>query len=47
MGFLSEIVKRPPNERAYVVIPVGYPAEDAQVPNISKKSLDEIMIHYN
>ncbi len=47
MGFLSEIVDRPPNERAYVVIPVGYPAVDAQVPNISKKSLDEIMIHYD
>lgn len=47
MGFLSEIVDRPPNERAYVVIPVGYPADDAQVPNISKKALDEIMIHYD
>ncbi len=44
MGFLSEILERPANERAYVVIPVGYPAQDAQVPNISKKSLDEIMV---
>ncbi len=47
MGFLAEILKRPPNERAYVVIPVGYPAEDAQVPVISKKALDEIMVRFN
>lgn len=44
MGFLSEILQRPPNERAYVVIPVGYPMEDALVPDISKKPLDEIMV---
>jgi iodotyrosine deiodinase len=44
MRFLSEVLGRPDNERAYVVIPVGYPAEDAQVPVISKKSLDEIMV---
>lgn len=44
MGFLSEILKRPSNERAYVVIPVGYPAPDAQVPNIRKKPLDEVMV---
>jgi nitroreductase len=42
MGFLNEILNRPSNERAYLVLVVGYPAEDAQVPEISKKSLDEI-----
>lgn len=46
MGFLAEILQRPPNERAYVVIPVGYPAEDATVPNISKKPLSEILIQF-
>jgi iodotyrosine deiodinase len=46
MGFLAQILQRPPNERAYVVIPVGYPAQDAQVPDISKKSLDEIMVRF-
>lgn len=46
MGFLSEILQRPPNERAYVVIPVGYPAEDARVPVITKKPLDEVMKVY-
>lgn len=45
MGFLSEILNRPPNERAYVVIPVGYPAIDAKVPVITKKSLNQIMVH--
>lgn len=44
MGFLSDILQRPPNERAYVVIPVGYPAANAHVPLISKKSLSEIMV---
>ncbi len=44
MGFLSEILQRPPNERAYVIIPVGYPAEDTHVPVISKKPLSEIMV---
>ena len=47
MGFLSEILRRPSNERAYVVIPVGYPAENAQVPVITKKRLDEILIHFS
>jgi len=45
MAFLSKILSRPENERAYVVIPVGYPAEDAEVPVITKKSLDEVLIH--
>ncbi len=44
MMFLSEILGRPANERAYVVIPVGYPAADAKVPNITKKPLDEVLI---
>ncbi len=45
MGFLNEVLQRPPNERPYVVIPVGYPKENAQVPDIKKKSLGDIMIH--
>ena len=44
MKFLSEVVGRPSHERAFVLIPVGYPVDDAQVPVITKKSLDEIMI---
>ncbi len=44
MRFLREILGRPPNERPYVLIPVGYPAEDATVPVIEKKSLADIAI---
>ncbi|MCA9914115.1 MAG: nitroreductase family protein [Anaerolineae bacterium] len=46
MKFLSEILQRPDNERAVMVIAAGYPAEDAQVPVISKKPLDEVLIPY-
>ncbi len=46
MGFLSEILQRPTNERAYVVIPVGYPAAGAHVPVLQKKPLDEIMVRF-
>ncbi len=42
MKFLAEILGRPANERAFVLIPVGYPADDAQVPAITKKPLDAI-----
>lgn len=45
MKFLNTILGRPANERPFVVIPVGYPAEDAQVPTITKKTLSEIMVH--
>ncbi|MDE2636235.1 MAG: nitroreductase family protein [Chloroflexota bacterium] len=44
MKFLSEILDRPANERAFVLIPVGYPAAEAQAPAIRKKPLQEIMI---
>lgn len=46
MGFLNQILQRPPNERPFVVIPVGYPAENAQVPAITKKPLSEILVHF-
>jgi len=47
MKFLSQILNRPDNERALVVIPVGYPADDAQVPVITKKPLDEVIVVYD
>lgn len=46
MKFLAEVLERPDNERATMIIAVGYPAEDATVPDISRKSLDEIMVHF-
>jgi iodotyrosine deiodinase len=42
MRFLAEILERPPNERPFLVIPVGYPAPDAEVPRLDKKTLGEI-----
>jgi nitroreductase len=42
MGFLSRILQRPSNERPYLVLPVGYPAEKTMVPDISRKSFDAI-----
>jgi len=41
MGFLNELLDRPPNERPFLLLVVGYPAEDAEVPDISRKSLDD------
>lgn len=42
MKFLEKILQRPKNERAFLLIPVGFPAEDAEVPNINKKALNDI-----
>jgi nitroreductase len=44
MGFLGEVLGRPRHERAYVLLPVGYPAEGARVPDIHKKPLEEIRV---
>ncbi len=42
MGFLSEVLGRPSNERPFLILVVGYPADDVKVPKITKKTLDEI-----
>ncbi|HYR46439.1 MAG TPA: nitroreductase family protein [Thermoanaerobaculia bacterium] len=42
MKFLREILGRPKHEQPFVLIPVGYPAQGARVPDLAKKSLDEI-----
>ncbi len=44
MAFLRDVLGRPSNERAYVVIPVGYPADDAVVPDLRRKTLDEVLV---
>jgi nitroreductase len=43
MGFLSNILGRPKNERPFVLIPVGLPSLDATVPEITKKSIAEVL----
>ena len=42
MNFLAKILKRPENERAYLLIPVGYPSKNAKVPIITKKPFSKI-----
>ncbi len=42
MRFLNEILDRPANERPFMILVVGYPAEDAVVPEISRKLLEQI-----
>ena len=42
MNFLGKILDRPENEKAYLLIPVGYPSDSAEVPNIKKKPFSEI-----
>ena len=43
MGFLGRILKRPANERPYILFPVGYPEKEATVPCLERKPLDEVL----
>jgi len=45
MGFLRDILGRPKNERAYVLIPVGYPARGCTVPDLQRKPLGDVLVH--
>ncbi len=44
MGFLSRILHRPENERPFILFPVGYPAADAEVPDIERKPLADVAV---
>lgn len=44
MAFLSEILERPPNEKPYILFPVGYPAPDCEVPDLRRKALSEVAV---
>lgn len=44
MKFLTELLGRPANETPYILFPVGYPAADAVVPDLRRKSLDEVAV---
>lgn len=46
LGFLGKVLERPKNEKAFLLIPVGYPADDCEVPDLERKSLDEIVARY-
>ena len=41
---LRELLGRPDNEKVMLLLPVGYPAHDATVPDLKRKTLDQIMI---
>lgn len=44
MGFLAELLQRPANEKAYLILPVGYPSAGAMVPDIERRPLMEISV---
>ncbi len=44
MAFLSRVLERPDNERPYILFPIGYPAEGAKVPDLTRKSLAEVVV---
>ena len=46
MKFLSEILERPENERAFLLLPVGYPEDPVYVPDLKRKTLDEVAVFY-
>ena len=46
MTFLAKILERPANERAYILFPVGYPADEVYVPNIERKPLEEVSLFF-
>ncbi len=44
MAFLRTLLNRPENERPFILFPIGYAAEDCEVPDLVRKDLDEVMI---
>ena len=46
MNFLSKILDRPENERPFLLLPVGYPADNVQVPDLQRKGLSDILTVY-
>lgn len=46
MNFLMKVLNRPANERPFLLIPVGYPAKDAVVPDIQRKPPEDVIVYY-
>lgn len=44
MGFLGRVLERPENENAFLLLPVGYPAEDCTVRDIARKPLELVRV---
>ena len=47
MNFLIKVLNRPENERPFLLIPVGYPADEVYVPDINRKGIEEIVEYYD
>ena len=46
MGFLERLLGRPAHERAFLLVPVGYPTADCRVPDLHRKPLAEVLVEY-
>lgn len=46
MKFLTRLLKRPDNERAFLLLPIGYPKDPVYVPDLKRKSLDQVAVFY-
>jgi nitroreductase len=46
MGFLTKLLQRPENEKPYLLVPVGYAKEEALVPDLTRKNLDDMSVWY-
>lgn len=44
MAFLTKVLNRPENERPFILFPVGYPAAGARVPDLTRKSLEDVRV---
>jgi len=44
MRFLAELLGRPANERPFILFPIGYPADGAMVPNLTRKALEDVLV---
>jgi len=47
MGFLGQLLGRPENEKAFLLLPVGYPAADATVPDLPRKPLEAVSVWFD
>jgi nitroreductase len=47
MNFIAKALERPENERPFLLIPVGHPAEGAEVPDLKRKPLSEVIEYYD
>lgn len=46
MNFLSKLLSRPENEKPYLLVPIGYPMDSTLVPDLRRKSIEEVAVFY-